>query len=230
MPRKQAETTDSIVFNGVKFRRYPMSSRLSDRMYFRADGRLRREGISYLHHAVWEFYHGEIPDGYQVHHKDGNTLNNDIKNLVLLPAAEHLSYHARERYKDPKQRAKNAEHLKAMREQAKAWHASEEGRFWHSEHAKQCAQKQRERPKIKKRCMVCGEVYEISPAMAYKSKFCSKKCYAKYRRDSGVDDETRRCIVCGKLYRCNKYSKIRTCGRTCAARGVGRKRGAGGCV
>lgn len=51
-------------------------------------GRLRME-----HHLVWEKYFGEIPDGMQIHHIDGNKANNDIKNLQLVTPLEHKRLH-----------------------------------------------------------------------------------------------------------------------------------------
>ena len=36
------------------------------------------------HIIVWEKYFGKVPDGYQIHHIDGNKTNNDIKNLQLV--------------------------------------------------------------------------------------------------------------------------------------------------
>lgn len=41
----------------------------------------------------------EIPEGYQVHHIDGNWTNNDPRNLQLLTKEEHWKIHAEERSK-----------------------------------------------------------------------------------------------------------------------------------
>lgn len=42
-----------------------------------------------LHRAVWEHHNGTIPDGYDVHHRDGDKTNNDPANLECLPKEEH---------------------------------------------------------------------------------------------------------------------------------------------
>lgn len=47
-----------------------------------------------LHRYVWMKYHGEIPKGFQVHHKDGNKLNWNIDNLEMICASEHQRMHA----------------------------------------------------------------------------------------------------------------------------------------
>ncbi len=49
-----------------------------------------------LHRQVWTDANGAIPDGYDIHHKDHNKLNNDIGNLQLLTKAEHAELHAKE--------------------------------------------------------------------------------------------------------------------------------------
>ncbi len=46
-----------------------------------------------MHRAIWEYYNGEIPKGYVVHHKDLNLANNDITNLEILTLAEHRKLH-----------------------------------------------------------------------------------------------------------------------------------------
>ena len=47
-----------------------------------------------LHRLIMEDYLGcEIPKGYIVHHVDGDRLNNDIDNLVLVKKSEHCEIH-----------------------------------------------------------------------------------------------------------------------------------------
>lgn len=52
-------------------------------------GRLRME-----HCVVWEKHYGKIPAGMQIHHKDGNKLNNEISNLQLVTPLEHKRLHS----------------------------------------------------------------------------------------------------------------------------------------
>src|SRR5258708_4095523 len=63
-----------------------------------------------LHRSIWELINGPIPDGFHIHHIDGNKLNNNIENLQCLSHAEHLSLHMTSNKKL---------HL---------WHRTEEGR------------------------------------------------------------------------------------------------------
>lgn len=44
----------------------------------------------------WDFL--TIPEGYEVHHIDENTNNNDIENLQLYSKAEHAKFHALDRH------------------------------------------------------------------------------------------------------------------------------------
>lgn len=46
-----------------------------------------------IHRLVFEAVNGPIPEGFDVHHKDGNPQNNEPSNLVLLSHEEHLSLH-----------------------------------------------------------------------------------------------------------------------------------------
>lgn len=53
-------------------------------------------GKRYLKHRyVWEQYNGKIPDGYEIHHRDMNTHNNNISNLTMLTIKEHRSLHSK---------------------------------------------------------------------------------------------------------------------------------------
>lgn len=66
----------------------------------------------------WRKHKGPIPEGYQIHHKDGNTSNNDFSNLACLPTGDHqrlhkcgpeygIPYHLR-----PKRRAYTQQYMK----------------------------------------------------------------------------------------------------------------------
>ena len=56
----------------------------------------------HIHRLEWVRYNGEIPNGYVVHHKDGNKLNWEISNLELLSRSQHIKEHQNmERRKSP---------------------------------------------------------------------------------------------------------------------------------
>ena len=46
------------------------------------------------HRVVWENSHGPIPNGYSVHHKNGNKLDNDLENLELVDPLTHKRLHS----------------------------------------------------------------------------------------------------------------------------------------
>lgn len=57
---------------------------------------IRADGKRWLEHRyVWEKHNGKIPKGYEIHHKDGNTKNNEIDNLEMLLSFDHKSLHAK---------------------------------------------------------------------------------------------------------------------------------------
>lgn len=47
-----------------------------------------------VHRLVWEEHNGEIPDGMDVHHKNGNKHDYSIDNLELISRTEHHRLHA----------------------------------------------------------------------------------------------------------------------------------------
>ena len=47
-----------------------------------------------LHRLIWEDFYGcKIPDGYIIHHKNGNKTDNCILNLQLMRSTDHKSMH-----------------------------------------------------------------------------------------------------------------------------------------
>jgi len=162
-------------------------------------------GIGHLHQEVWKFHNGEIPKGMHIHHKDGNPLNNEISNLEILTPRQHRAHHP------IKDMARHLSHLESIRPMSKAWHASDAGRKWHSENAKKCMKDRAENP-VTLRCQVCGETFLT---VFSSTLFCSNACRAKNRRDTGVDDESRECAVCGSQFTINKYRPQKCCSRHC---------------
>ena len=58
--------------------------------------RYKIKGKTYKEHRlVWEICYGKIQKGYDVHHKDGNKLNNDINNLEVIKHGRHSRRSAR---------------------------------------------------------------------------------------------------------------------------------------
>ena len=69
--------SETVIFQGIVFRRYPDSRCWSDQVYNKPHVGDHRRGVESLHREIWKAHHGSIPPGWQVHHKDGNPLNND---------------------------------------------------------------------------------------------------------------------------------------------------------
>lgn len=169
----------------------------------------QRNGVR-LHREVYKHHCGEIPEGYHVHHVDGNRSNNDISNLELREACEHSADHANR----PEHIAYGRMHIERIRPLASKWHGSEEGKAWHRKHGEETFRARTESAHV---CSLCGKSFKTKRLYgANENKFCSNACKAEFRRRSGVDDEERICACCGKTFSINKYAKTMTCSRTCA--------------
>ena len=82
---KTREKSEVIDFNGVRYYRYPDSKSHGKRCYYTCSNENKKKGYSTLHRDIWCYEHNaEIPEGYDIHHKDGNYLNNNIENLELI--------------------------------------------------------------------------------------------------------------------------------------------------
>jgi len=176
---KSEIVVESIIFNGRKYNRYPNSKNPAHRRYFaRAGARLHRD--------VWEFYKGQIPEGYQIHHIDEDTGNNDISNLECLPRRDHLAKHHAD-YVARGRSEQQLAHMARINHLAKAWHKSEEGREWHRQNAYASLHgPDTPKPYSKSHytgvCEWCGSAFE---AKSPKKLMCSTPCVeqkSKYLR------------------------------------------------
>lgn len=203
-------SNEVVIFNGIKFRRYPDAKRRADQVYFVPGVADRQRGIGRLHQEIWKAANGPIPDGYHVHHADHDPLNNDLSNLVLIKGRDHLSHHANH----PDRIEKSRQNVFRAQEAAKAWHASPEGLAWHSENGKRAWDNRRP---IKHTCEYCGGEYE-SRLDGAGTRFCSNNCKSQWRRVAGLDNVERECAECGNPWMVNKYSNAQTCSRSCGVR------------
>lgn len=137
--------------------------------YFRHRGKL-------LHRAVWEKENGKIPNGYQIHHIDGNKHNNDINNLTIMKTSEHMRFHS----KTDEGMAKSKKWQKAGISAAPEWHKSPEGREWHRNNGKHCAAIRQD---VAYKCTYCGANYFSKKVYADgQNHFCGNNCRAAYGR------------------------------------------------
>jgi hypothetical protein len=119
---------ERIVYKGKKYNRYPESKRAQLRNYYWRHDKWKEPPFA-LHRQIWIDNFGDIPKGYIVHHKDGNTFNNNIENLQLLLNADHVKL-----LWTKEKRLWAKENIKVAQEAAKKWHGSKEGRKWHVKH------------------------------------------------------------------------------------------------
>jgi len=48
-------------------------------------------------HIVWESHHGPLPEGFIIHHRNGDYLDDRIENLECITQAEHIRLHCPEK-------------------------------------------------------------------------------------------------------------------------------------
>lgn len=159
-----ADPPDRIVFEGKTYR-------LSGNYYRR--NVWGSKGPSNLHRAVWEKDHGPVPEGCEIHHKDGNPFNNALDNLECVGISEHQRGHTLERLAAGKLKPPS----ELARKLAAEWHGSEEGRAWHVEHGRETWADREWGECI---CQQCGRIFR-SPFPS-RAKWCHPNCKAENLR------------------------------------------------
>lgn len=201
---KYSEDMETAFFGGYKFHKDKKSG------YFLATKPTYRGKRERLHVFVWRYFYGPPAARQHIHHKDEDKNHNDIGNLICVSGRAHTRYHILKYAVNHQDEL--AENL-ALRARPKAseWHKSEAGRQWHRERGLPASVYE----KVEKVCEFCHEKYWTVDHG--NSRFCSNKCKAAARRESGVDNETRICSVCGKSFSANKYANKRFCSAECRA-------------
>lgn len=76
----KVENEKYVWFNGKRY------TRQKDGRYIGSYGKI-------LHRDIWEYFNGEIPKGYVIHHIDGVPSNNDLSNLQIMTQSDHIKLH-----------------------------------------------------------------------------------------------------------------------------------------
>ena len=84
--------------------------RINKEGYYIINQKKRENNGKLLHRLFWEnYYKKSIPKGYDIHHINGNKLNNNINNLQCVKHEIHTKYHTKNHWK-------NKEYLKKQYE------------------------------------------------------------------------------------------------------------------
>lgn len=182
--------------------------------YFMSDKQTAPERL--LHRRIWIENNGAIPEGYVIHHIDGDRLNNNLENLACVPRGKHLAKHMQAYYAVEENKEANRQQLYDVRELASEWHGSAEGKEWHSDNSK--AMWKNKTPGTST-CQTCGKVFETW--FPTRAKFCSNACeqkgsYSKHKTEPKV------CPCCGKEFLAYRYKPVTYCSKKCSNSAIAR--------
>lgn len=200
-----------------------------------------------LHRAVYSYYHGEIPAGYEVHHRNEDPTDNDVSNLQLKTHSEHQAWHMKNRPQKEYQ-CKYCGNLflsssvitpmfcsKSCSQKFRYKTDTEirvcpicgaEFRIWKYSHQSccslECGNKSKEtRTTIKKECPICHkEFYTKTESQVC----CSSECRAKYTGLKNTKSPLiKKCAYCGKEFTVKRKNQ-QYCSHSCSVSANNKKR------
>ena len=155
-----------------------------------------------LHRAVWKAFFGDIPDGYEIHHCDGNKDNNNIENLQCLSKSEHASRHQQ---KNREQRTcPVCGQQFVVRKSSRKIYCSP-----------QCSGKAHA-TKFERKCVICGKRFTTRPSEDCQT--CSPECGFKLQSQTKIAKGVRLlrvCPICGKEFYTWPCKPHKTCSVEC---------------
>ena len=156
---------EKIEYGGKEWRRYPESKRRTLRVYYQRHEKWKEPPV-FLHRKIYEDNFGPIPEGFHIHHIDGNPDNNSPDNLAALPASAHGKITAEEN-NAPEKRAKIY-----ARRQTDEWR-------------KKQSESQKKRKQIEAVCQLCGEKF-LTRSHSGNIKWCSECKKMQYSDKNGL--------------------------------------------
>ena len=126
------------------------------------------------HRFVYESIFGNIPEGYEVHHKSGDYLNHNPENLECLTPHEHQLKH-------------NTENLRQSKCKC-CGNIFQQKRTWHRYCSNKCRQKMGDEKRgiireENRKCFYCGKKFKIEPHKG-KQLYCSITCRNYHFREA----------------------------------------------
>ena len=166
-------------------------------------GHFRRD--TSLHRFVFYYYNGDIPNGYEIHHKDLDPSNNATENLQLLSKSEHQKLHHKLN--------RETQTCPVCGKLFVASNRNGRTRF--------CSQKCKDSIKnlnlesVEKICPICGKSF--SPKDKRRA-CCSQECTDKLKSKNHTNKhQPRNCAVCGKVF-IPKDKRNVCCSRDCGSK------------
>lgn len=155
-----------------------------------------------IHRFVWQYYVGNIPEGYHIHHSDFDKSNNKIENLQLLTKKEHSKIH----------RANLPYYENVCEVCGKTYLApvfSKSNRFCSAHCRNQAREK---RGNTERTCAYCGKKF-----FSFRSstgKCCSYSCASKLMHKEKPREKhylDKNCAICGKTFTVTLTHKNQEC-------------------
>lgn len=200
---KTTKRKDVVVFNGILFTRYPDAKSRSTRLYYYPSLKNQKKGIGCLHVEIYKTHFGAVPDGFHVHHRDTNPLNNAPDNLLCLSASDHNKAHAEDASRKEFMERASRRFRRLQRQQVEWRTQTPEGKAWLKKNVRKfqrASLKARGRFKIK--CEFCGRDKErAGQREGTPAKYCSKRCYYEawvLRTGKRKPPQPFTCSHCGK--------------------------------
>ena len=74
------------------------NAKLNEDGYYIITSRKKGYSHKFLHRLIWEDWYGKsVPDGYVIHHLNGDKTDNRIQNLQCVERSKHIAFHNKAR-------------------------------------------------------------------------------------------------------------------------------------
>ncbi|MER2512544.1 MAG: HNH endonuclease signature motif containing protein [Nitrosomonas ureae] len=179
----------TVVYDGVVYTRY------DGRFYYNPNGTYLAKKIkTSLHRQIWLDAGRTIPEGWHIHHIDGDVDNNTLENFDCIPCSEHLRKHIKEKQVE-------------MQQKLDLWRRSDEGQQTLRDNARKM---HKNTPRRSCTCKNCGNTFETRHPT---KNTCSSSC----KKAMGIKQIEKTCEICSKTFWARKasYRETQTCSYSC---------------